>query len=49
MVRVKVVTAMMWYVQDKVNQEQGKQNKVDRTKHITCSSVYIIEAEQTSY
>jgi len=29
MVRAKVVTAMRWYAQDEVNQEESEQNKVD--------------------
>ena len=30
--RVKVVTVMRWYAQDEVNQEEVKQNEVDRMK-----------------
>jgi len=30
MVRTKVVTVMMWYVQDEVNQEESEQNEVDK-------------------
>ena len=30
--RVKVVTVMRWYVQDKVNQEDSEQNEVDGMK-----------------
>ena len=29
---VKVVTAMRWYVQDEVNQEDSEQNEVDGMK-----------------
>ena len=32
MVRAKVVTAMRWYAQDEVNQEESEQNKVDGMK-----------------
>jgi len=38
MVRVKVVTVMRWYAQDRVNQEDRKQNEVDGMKKTADST-----------
>jgi len=41
-VRAKVVTVMRWYAQDEVNQEESKQNEVDRMKKGADSTVEVM-------
>jgi len=42
MLRAKMGTAMMWYAQDEVNQEESEQNEVDRMKRGADSKRWLV-------